>query len=219
MLNGINDMLDKQLVGNNFIESLSDCNAIDLANDQLAGHPNKHELVNQVNIKTRTDSLKVEDSFINPKEFIDESRETSVVEKEDLHARIEETTLNSASELENLIFVKETKPLEFSIHGQSYYGSSDSASGVSVKIKNTNKIDVKRDPCLIYEENNTSLSSAEALNSMSVGEAKLSKASFFKESTDLYKGDNGVLVEVSQVVSSASCKRYKNFRLQMFFSF
>ncbi|CAL5205459.1 unnamed protein product [Lathyrus oleraceus] len=117
---------------NNFIESFSDCNAIDLANDQLAGHPNKHELVNQVNIKTRTDSLKVEDSFINPKEFIDESRETSVVEKEDLHASNEETTLNSASELENLIFVKETKPLEFSIHSQSYIGSSDSASGVSV---------------------------------------------------------------------------------------
>ncbi|CAI8583699.1 unnamed protein product [Vicia faba] len=192
---------------NNFIESLQDCNAIDLADVQLAGHPDKHELVNQVNSKTRTDLLDVEDSFISQKEVIDDSRETSVVEKEDLHASIDETALMSASELESLISVKEKESLEFSIHSQSYHGSFDSASGVSVGIKDTDKVNVEQDPCLIFEENNMSLSSAEVLDFPSVGETELSKASLFNELTDVDKGDNDVLAEVSPAVSYASCKR------------
>ncbi|XP_050872808.1 uncharacterized protein LOC127075371 isoform X2 [Lathyrus oleraceus] len=192
---------------NNFIESLQDCNAIDIANDQLAGHPDKHELVNQVNSKTHTDSLEGEDSFITRKEVSDDSRETSVGEKENLQSSIEETAIKSASELDNLISDKETEPLEFSIHSQSCYGSSDSASGVSVGIKDTNKVNVEQDPCLILEENNMNLSSAEVVNVTSVGKTELSKASLFNESTDVDKGDNDILAEVSPAVSSASCKR------------
>lgn len=192
---------------NNFIESLQDCNAIDIANDQLAGHPDKHELVNQVNSKTHTDSLEGEDSFITRKEVSDDSRETSVGEKENLQSSIEETAIKSASELDNLISDKETGPLEFSIHSQSCYGSSDSASGVSVGIKDTNKVNVEQDPCLILEENNMNLSSAEVVNVTSVGKTELSKASLFNESTDVDKGDNDILAEVSPAVSSASCKR------------
>ncbi|CAK8561440.1 unnamed protein product [Lathyrus sativus] len=192
---------------NNFIESLQDCNAIDLANDQLAGHSDEHELVNQFNSKTHTDSLEREDSFVTRNEVSDDSRESSVVEKENLHASIEETAIKSASELESLISINEKEPLESSIHSQSYYGSSDSASGVSVTIKDTNKINVEQDPCLIFEENNTSLSSAEVVNDTSVGETELSKASLFNVSTDVDKGDNDILAEVSPAVPSVSCKR------------
>ncbi|XP_058747405.1 uncharacterized protein LOC131620369 [Vicia villosa] len=181
-------------------------NYIDLANDQLASHPDKHELVNQVNSETHTDSLEVEDSFITRKEVIDDSRETSVVEKEDLHASIEETAIKSASELESLLSVEEKEPLEFSMHSQSYYGSSDSASGISVRIEDTNKVNVKQDPFLIFEENNMSLS-AEVLNSTSVGVTELSKASLFNESTNVDKGETDILAEVLPVVSSSSCKR------------
>lgn len=192
---------------NNYIESLQDCNAVDLTNDQLAGHPDKHELVNQVNSKTHTDLLEVEDSFITRKEVIDDSRETSVVEKEDLHASIEETAIKSASELESLLSVEEKEPLEFSMHSQSHYGSSDSASGISVRIEDTNKVNVKQDRCLIFEENNMSLSSAEVLNSTSVGETESSKASLFNESTNVDKGGTDILAEILPVVSSVSCKR------------
>ncbi|XP_061339419.1 uncharacterized protein LOC133286090 isoform X1 [Gastrolobium bilobum] len=60
----INKKGDEENPVNNFIESLKGSNKIDLANDQQAGGPIKHDLVNQVCDETCSDSLDVEDSYI-----------------------------------------------------------------------------------------------------------------------------------------------------------
>ncbi|GAU35734.1 hypothetical protein TSUD_369990 [Trifolium subterraneum] len=155
---------------NNFIESLQDSIAMDLANDQQQDNPEKHELVNQARSATCSDSAEVEDSFKTRESVADDSREILAE-----LTIIEETDVKSASELVNLISDREKEPFEFSIHSQSCSGSSDTACGVSVRTE---------EPCLIVEENNMN-SSAEVLNFKT------------EKSSDVVKGDTGILAEVS----------------------
>lgn len=192
---------------NNFIESSQDSNAI----DQQAGALGKLELVNQVSGETCSDSLEVEDSFMTQEEVGDDSRETSGVEQESLHASIEETAIKSAPELMNLISVKEKKALEFSMHSQSYFSSSDRACGESVRRKDINKVNAEQDTCLIIEENSMNSSTAEVLNFTSVGETELIKTSLFNELSDVDKDDTDIVAEVSPAGSSVSCERTGSF--------
>ncbi|RDY05816.1 hypothetical protein CR513_10288, partial [Mucuna pruriens] len=132
---------DEENTINNFIKPLQYYNAIDIANNQQAGVPIKHNLVNQVSDETCSDSLEVEDSCINQEEVgDDDSRETSGAKKENLRTSIEEVAVESVPKPMNLISVGEKDPLELPIHCELYSESSD--SGCEVSIRTNDSIDV-----------------------------------------------------------------------------
>ncbi|KAE9592879.1 hypothetical protein Lal_00029259 [Lupinus albus] len=194
---------------NNFIESFQDSNAINLANDQQAGSPIEHDLVNQVSDETFSESVEVDDSHITQEEVGDDhSRETSGSKREMLDVTIEEISVEPAPQPMNLISVKEIEALEFSICSESYSGSSGSGYGVSIEKKDNFDVNVEPKSCLILENNATNSSTSVALNFMSPSEKESFKTSLFNEPSDVADDDtHGILAQVLPAASYASHER------------
>lgn len=202
---------DEESPLNNFIESLQDSNAIDLANDQQdqqASAPIKHDLVNQVSDETCLDSLEVDNSYIIQDEIGDDhSRETSGAKRESLHVTIEDIAVEPAPQMMHLISVKEKETLEFSIHSESSSGSSCSECGVLIETKDNLDVNVEPNSYSIVEKNATNSSTSPVLNFVSLGEAESFKASLLSEPSDVVDEDTrGILSEVSPAASTVSCE-------------
>ncbi|TKY66445.1 suppressor protein SRP40 [Spatholobus suberectus] len=192
-----NEKRDEENPINNFIKSLQDSNAIDIANNQQAGVPIKHNLANQVSDETCSDSLEVEDSYITQEEVGDDSRETSVAEEENLCTIIEEVAVESVPKPMNMISITEKEPFEFPIHSESYSGSSDSGCGVSIRTKDNIDVNVEQNSCLVVEENAINSSTSQVLSSQSLEEEESIKVSLLSESSDVDENTHGILAEVS----------------------
>ncbi|KAF1899540.1 hypothetical protein Lal_00019668 [Lupinus albus] len=104
-----------------------DSNAISLANDQHAGSPIEHDLVNQVSDETCSDSYITQEEVVGD----DHSIETSVDKRENMNVTVKEIAVESASQPKNSISVKEKEALEFSICTESYSGLSGSGCELS----------------------------------------------------------------------------------------
>ncbi|KAK7313121.1 hypothetical protein VNO77_37549 [Canavalia gladiata] len=205
-----NKKWDEENPINNFIDSLSDSNAIDIANNQQAGAPIQHNLVNQVSDETCSDSLEVEveDSYMTQEEVGDDSGETLEAKKGNLHRSIGEIVVESVSKPMNVISVKEKGTLEFSIHSESYSGSSDSGFVVPIRTKDNIDVNVEQNSSLTVEENAMNSSSSQMLNSPSLDEKESNEVSLFSELSDVVDEDtHGILAEVSPAASSVSCER------------
>ncbi|KAK7257168.1 hypothetical protein RIF29_30946 [Crotalaria pallida] len=202
---------DEKAPPNNFIESLQDSNAIDLANYQQDGAPIpiKPDLVNQACDETCSDSLEVDDSSISQEEVGDDhTRETSEDERENLHVTIEDIAVENAPQPMNLISVKEKEALEFSICSESYSGSSGGGCGVFIGKKDNLDVCVEPNSCSIVEKSDTSSSTSPVLNSMSLGDKESWKASLFSEPFDVVvKDTHGTPAEVLPGASTVSSER------------
>ncbi|XP_019464976.1 PREDICTED: uncharacterized protein LOC109363241 isoform X2 [Lupinus angustifolius] len=199
-----NEKGDELTPPNNFIESLADSNAFNLANDQHAGSPIEHDLVNQVSDETCSDSYITQEEVVGD----DHSIETSVDKRENMDVTIKEIAVESASQPKNSISVKEKEALEFSICSESYSGCS--GSGCEVLIEKKDNLDMNLEPnsCSIVEINATNSYSSPVLNFMSPSEKESIKASLSSDLSDVADEDtHGILAEVSTAASAVPCGR------------
>lgn len=204
-----NKKRDEENPTNNFIKSIQDSNAINIDNNQQAGVPIEHNLVDQVSDESSLDSRDVEDSYMTWEE-VGNSRETSGAKKENLDTSIEDVAFESVPTTMNLISVSEKEPLEFPIHIKSYSDSSDSECEGSIRTKDNIDVNAGQNSCLIVEENAMNSSTSQVLksefisNSLSLDEEESIKASLFSESSNFVGEDTHSLAEVSPDTSVSS---------------
>ncbi|KAK7405314.1 hypothetical protein VNO78_06532 [Psophocarpus tetragonolobus] len=190
---------------NNFIKSLQDSNATDIANNQQDGAPIEHNLTNQVGDETCSDSLEVEDSCIKQEEVGVDSRETSGSKQEYLHTSLERVSVEPVPKPMNLMSVREKESPEFSLHSESYSDSSDSESEVSIKTKDSIDVNAEQNSSLVVEENTMNSSISQVLSSQTLDEEEESiKASLFSESSDVHEVTHGIIADVSPDASLSS---------------
>ncbi|KAE9620788.1 hypothetical protein Lalb_Chr01g0006751 [Lupinus albus] len=145
----------------------SDSNAISLANDQHAGSPIEHDLVNQVSDETCSDSYITQEEVVGD----DHSIETSVDKRENMNVTVKEIAVESASQPKNSISVKEKEALEFSICTESYSGLSGSGCEVLVEKKDNLDVNLESNSYPIVEINATNSFSSPVLNLSEVSTA------------------------------------------------